>query len=288
MALFIGSARVTDEKYAVAEAATRDMADYFRAMIAERRVARAGVLLQSAPHADLLTELVNLREPDGDHLSDDELIATCILLLFAGHETTTNHLANGMLALMRFPGEMAKLRARPELAAAAVEELLRYDGPSNSQVRIVREAYELHGKLLKPGDRVFIMLGAANRDERAYPNPDVVDIERDGPAHLTFGYGAHICLGFPLARLEGQVAFPALLGHFRSIEPRQAQVEWLRYSAACTRCRCGSRAEPPAYPGRLESPSCPPQKPPAPTRPHAEAPLRPPDPQAAPTAACRN
>jgi cytochrome P450 len=227
MALFIGSARVTDEKYAVAEAATRDMADYFRAMIAARRFARAGVLLHQPPHADLLTELVNLREPDGDHLTDDELIATCILLLFAGHETTTNHLANGMLALMRFPGEMAKLRARPELAAAAVEELLRYDGPSNSQVRIVREAYELHGKRLLPGDRVFIMLGAANRDERAYPNPDVLDIERDGPAHLTFGYGAHICLGFPLARLEGQVAFPALLRHFRSIEPRQAKVEWL-------------------------------------------------------------
>lgn len=227
MALFIGSARIADAKYAVAEAATRDMAAYFRAMIAARRLASAGVPRQPAPPADLLTELVNLREPDGDRLSDDELIATCILLLFAGHETTTNHLANGMLALMRFPGEMAKLRARPQLAAAAVEELLRYDGPSNSQVRIVREAYPLHGKRLLPGDRVFIMLGAANRDERAYPNPDVLDIERDGPAHLTFGYGAHICLGFPLARLEGQVAFPALLAHFRSIEPRAAQVEWL-------------------------------------------------------------
>ena len=221
MALFIGSARITDEKYAVAEAATRDMADYFRAMIATRRSADAG-----APR-DLLTELVQLRDQDGDRLSDDELIATCILLLFAGHETTTNHLANGMLALLNFPGEMAKLRAQPILAAAAVEELLRYDGPSNSQVRIVREQYELHGKVLKPGDRVFIMLGAANRDERAYPNPDVLDIERDGPAHLTFGYGAHICLGFPLARLEGQVAFPALLRHFKNIEAVAGEVKWL-------------------------------------------------------------
>lgn len=221
MALFIGSARVTDEKYAVAEAATRDMADYFRAMIAARQNAA-----DAAPR-DLLTELVRLRDPDGDRLSEDELIATCILLLFAGHETTTNHLANGMLALLSFPAEMDKLRANPQLAAAAVEELLRYDGPSNSQVRIVREQVELHGKLLKPGDRVFIMLGAANRDERAYPNPDVLDIERDGPAHLTFGYGAHICLGFPLARLEGQVAFPALLKHFNSIEANGGQVQWL-------------------------------------------------------------
>ncbi len=218
MALFIGSSRVTPEKYDFAESATRAMADYFRAMTAERR---------AAPRADLLTGLSQLREDDGDRLSDDELIATCILLLFAGHETTTNHLANGMLALTRFPGEMAKLRARPELSAAAVEELLRYEGPSGSQVRIVREAYPLHGKLLGPGDRVFIMLNAANRDERAYANPDVVDIERDGVAHLTFGYGMHICLGFPLARLEGQVAFPALLRHFSDIEAVPARLEWL-------------------------------------------------------------
>jgi cytochrome P450 len=218
MALFIGSARVAREKYDVAEAATREMAAYFRRMIGDCR---------AEARRNLLSELAHLTDESGDRLSDDELIATCILLLFAGHETTTNHIANGMLALTRFPGEMDKLRARPELAAAAVEELLRYDGPSGSQVRIVTAPYPLHGKVLVPGERVFIMLGAANRDERAYPDPDVVDIERDGVAHLTFGWGMHICLGFPLARLEGQVAFPALLKHFKSLETLPGQLQWL-------------------------------------------------------------
>ncbi len=202
----------------MAEAATQEMAAYFRRMIEDRR---------AQPRADLLSELTHLREEDGDRLSDDELIATCILLLFAGHETTTNHIANGMLSLLAFPGETQKLRARPDLAAAAVEELLRYDGPSGAQVRVVREAHELHGRELKAGDRVFIMLNAANRDERAYANPDVLDIERDGVAHLTFGYGNHICLGFPLARLEGQVAFPALLAAFGRIERAPGGLEWL-------------------------------------------------------------
>jgi cytochrome P450 len=218
MALFIGSARVDAGKYDVAEAATQEMAAYFRRMIEDRRY---------TARADLLSELTHLADESGDRLSDDELVATCILLLFAGHETTTNHIANGMLALLDFPGEMEKLRARPDLAAAAVEELLRYDGPSGAQVRIVRERCEMHGKHLNPGERVFIMLNAANRDERAYRNPDVLDIERDGPAHLTFGYGNHICLGFPLARLEGQVAFPALLRHFHAIERMDGPLEWL-------------------------------------------------------------
>ena len=204
MALFIGSSRMSADKYAIAEAATREMAAYFRDLIALRRV---------SPRTDLLTELVHL-EDDGDRLSDDELVATCILLLFAGHETTTNHIANGLLGLMRFPEQMHKLRADPSLAAAAIEELLRYDGPNGAQVRIVQQAQELHGKTLRPGERVFIMLNAANRDARAYADPDRVDIARDGPPHLAFGFGAHICLGFPLARLEGQIALPAVLARW--------------------------------------------------------------------------
>ncbi len=217
MALFIGSSRTSSEKYDTAEAATHEMAEYFRHHIASRR---------AAPQADLLTELVQL-DDKGDRLSEDELIATCILLLFAGHETTTNHIANGMLSLTQFPGEMAKLRAHPALAPAAVEELLRYEGPSGAQVRIVAQAHELRGKQLKEGDRVFMMLNAANRDPEAYAEPNRLDLDRDGVAHLTFGFGQHICLGFPLARLEGQVAFPALLGHFRSIETVGPAPEWI-------------------------------------------------------------
>ena len=151
----------------------------------------------------------------------------CVLLLFAGHETTTHHLANGLRALLAFPEEMEKLRATPALAPAAVEELLRYDGPIGAQVRIVREPYSLHGKEFKPGERVFVLMNSANRDPRAYDEPDCLDLERDGVPHLTFGFGAHICLGFPLARLEGQIALPAVLARWRHIELAAERYDWM-------------------------------------------------------------
>ncbi|HJT62745.1 MAG TPA: cytochrome P450 [Burkholderiales bacterium] len=217
MALFIGSARDAPEKYQRAGAATREMADLFRELITARR---------AAPQRDLLSELVAL-DDGGDRLSDDELVATCILLLFAGHETTTHHLANGLRALLRFPAELDKLRANPALAPAAVEELLRYDGPIGAQVRIVQEPQTLHGKALKPGERVFLLMNAANRDPRAYANPERLDLSRNGVPHLTFGFGAHICLGFPLARLEGQVALPAVLARWRRLELASETIEWM-------------------------------------------------------------
>ena len=217
MSLFIGSARDAPEKYARAASATREMAAMFRELILARR---------AAPQRDLLSELVAL-EVGGDRLSDDELVATCILLLFAGHETTTHHLANGLRALMQFPGELEALRANAALAPAAVEELLRYDGPIGAQVRIVQEPHELHGKQLKAGERVFLLMNAANRDPRAYEDADRLDLKRNGVPHLTFGFGAHICLGFPLARLEGQLALPAVLARWRRLEPAGAPPQWL-------------------------------------------------------------
>lgn len=223
MALFIGSARASAQKYAIAQAATREMAGFFRELIAARR---------RAPADDLLGQLVALRgepqpgAPDGEQLSEDELVATAILLLFAGHETTTNHLANGLASLLRFPDEMAALRAEPALAAAAVEELLRYDGPSISQVRIATQPTRLHERTIQPGDRIFLMLNAANRDPRAYDDPDKLDLDRDGVAHLTFGWGTHICLGFPLARLEGQLAFPRVLARWPRIARAAGEVHW--------------------------------------------------------------
>jgi cytochrome P450 len=217
MALFIGSARETPDKYGRAEAATHEMADLFRALIAARR---------AEPQLDLLSELVHLRE-EGDRLTEDELLATCVLLLFAGHETTTHHITNGLAALLRFPAELEKLRTRPALAPAAVEELLRYDGPIGAQVRIVQEPQVFHGREFKPGERVFLMMNAANRDPRAYEEPDRLDLGRHGVPHLTFGYGAHICLGFPLARLEGQIALPAVLKRWRRIEPTAERLEWM-------------------------------------------------------------
>src|SRR5688572_11307928 len=217
MALFIGSARDVPEKYQRAAAATREMAGIFRELISARR---------SAPRRDLLSELVNLDDA-GDRLTEDELVATCILLLFAGHETTTHHLANGLRALLAFPHELEKLRADPALAPAAVEELLRYDGPIGAQVRIVQEPQVFHGRQLQPGERVFIFMNAANRDPRAYPDPDRLDVDRSGVPHLTFGFGAHICLGFPLARLEGQIALPAVLARWRHIALGTGQLGWL-------------------------------------------------------------
>jgi cytochrome P450 len=217
MALFIGSARDAPEKYERAASATREMAGIFRELVSARR---------AAPQRDLLTELVTLNDA-GDRLSDDELVATCMLLLFAGHETTTHHLANGLRALLAFPAELERLRAEPALAPAAVEELLRYDGPIGAQVRIVQEPQTLHGKKLNRGERVFLLMNAANRDPRAYEDPDRLDLARNGVPHLTFGFGAHICLGFPLARLEGQVALPAVLGRWRHIELATDQLEWM-------------------------------------------------------------
>ena len=245
MALFIGSAREAPAKYERAEAATHEMADVFRSLIVARR---------AAPQRDLLSELVHLVD-EGDRLSEDELVATCVLLLFAGHETTTHHIANGLAALLRFPAELEKFRRNPALAPAAVEELLRYDGPIGAQVRVAQEPQVFHGREFKTADRVFLMMNAANRDPRAYPEPDRVDeihdaplpevcprveretvaedvrdrvdLERHGVPHLTFGYGAHICLGFPLARLEGQIALPAVLARWRHIEPVQERMEWM-------------------------------------------------------------
>ena len=217
MALFIGSARDAPEKYERAGAATREMADLFRELITARR---------AAPQRDLLSELVALDDA-GDRLSDDELVATCILLLFAGHETTTHHLANGLRALIQFPDQLQRLRENPALAPAAVEELLRYDGPIGAQVRIVQQPHALHGKRLQTGERVFLLMNAANRDPRAYPDPDRLDLARKGVPHLTFGFGAHICLGFPLARLEGQIALPAVLARWRRLELAGPPPEWM-------------------------------------------------------------
>ena len=219
MMLFIGSSRMSAEKYRIAEAATQEMAGLFLELIAARR---------SRPGDDLLSALVNLEEA-GDRLSDDELVGTCVLLLFAGHETTTNHIANGLLSLIRFPGEMQALRADAGLAPRAVEELLRHEGPSSAQVRIVQVEHEMHGRRLKSGDRMFLMLNAANRDPAAYDDPDRVDLHRDGVPHLAFGFGMHLCLGFPLARLEGQIALPAALARWKTIELAVPEngLEWI-------------------------------------------------------------
>jgi cytochrome P450 len=216
LAAFIGSAISTPDKYERAGKAIAAMAEYFRAMIAARR---------AKPQDDIMSGLLAAEER-GDVLSEDELVATGILLLFAGHETTTNLIGNAVLALLRHPDQAALLRAHPELAAPAVEELMRYDGPTQAMVRVAVEDIAMEGKTIRQGDRIFTMINAANRDPAQFPDPDRVDLERQNNRHIAFGYGIHFCIGAPLARLEGQLAIPALLKRYPGLA-LAAEPAWL-------------------------------------------------------------
>jgi cytochrome P450 PksS len=165
------------------------------------------------PSDDLTTALVQAEE-EGDHLSADELLSMVFLLLVAGHETTVNLIASGTLALLEQPDQLARLRHQPELleSGAAVEELLRFTSP----VQVATERYalqdvELSGTTIPSGALVLAMVGSANRDERQFADPDRLDLGRTPNPHLAFGQGAHYCLGAPLARLEGQIAFSTLI-----------------------------------------------------------------------------
>jgi cytochrome P450 len=217
MALFVGSSRLSSDKYRRAQSGMCEMADYFRAIIASRRV---------APEDDLISAML-LPEPGGDVFSEDELIATCSLLLFAGHETTSNLIGNGIRALLTHPDELLRLAAEPALVETAVEEMLRWDGPSHALVRLVAGDVELAGKHLKPGDRVFAMMNAANRDPAIFPDPDRFDVAREPNKHLTFAAGIHFCLGAPLARLEGQIAIATLLRRLADLRLADQELDWL-------------------------------------------------------------
>ncbi|MDP3078279.1 cytochrome P450 [Bradyrhizobium sp.] len=207
IAPFIGISRASADKYARAEAGARAMADFFRDLMAERRV---------EPRDDLISQLV-ASHGERDALSDDEVIATCILLLFAGHETTTNMLGNGLYHSMRFRDQWERLTGDLALVGTAIEEWLRYDGPSGALARIAAADVDFGGRCLKKGQRVLAFTSAANRDGMQFPNPETFDIGRVPNPHLTFGHGIHFCLGAPLARLEGQIAVKRLAERFPDI-----------------------------------------------------------------------
>jgi cytochrome P450 len=179
---------------------TVEFSAYIREMIAERR---------KNPQEDLISALV-ATEAEGDKLSEDEMVSMCILLLFAGHETTVNLIGNGTLALLRNPDQWEKLKADPSLVKSATEELLRYDSPVQMTARWVLEDCEFAGHQLKRGQQVSTMIGAANRDPARFANPNQLDITRDSNPHIAFATGIHFCIGAPLARMEGQIAFAAL------------------------------------------------------------------------------
>jgi cytochrome P450 len=184
---------------AAAQRAGLEFAGYFRELIAIRR---------ARPADDLLSELIRA-EDDGQRLSEQELIATCVLLLVAGHETTVGLISNAILALLRHPDQLAALRADPDLAASAVEETLRYDAPVQLTARVARGGMQV-GRVSAPdGAVLLLLLAAAGRDPEVFADPDRFDIRRAAGSHLAFAAGPHFCLGAPLARLEAAIALQA-------------------------------------------------------------------------------
>ena len=179
--------------------ASSDLSDYFVDLIARRRTDLG---------EDLLSQLV-LAEEEGEKLTEEELVATCILLLVAGHETTANLIANGVLALLRNPDQLAALRADPGLVDAAVDEILRYDPPVQLTTRVVTQDTAIGDILVPEGGALLLLLAAANRDPAVFADPNRFTITRDARKHLSFAAGAHFCLGAPLARLEASVALTA-------------------------------------------------------------------------------
>jgi cytochrome P450 len=201
--LFIGTAKQTEDKYARARRGVEGMGDAFRVLIKQRR---------TAPTDDVLSMLVAVNDSHDGRLSDEELIATSILFLFAGHETTASLIAMASIALMRDEAARAQflgLRSPLEVQTA-VEEFLRFDGPTPSMMRIALVGAEIDGHAIKPGDRVWTFIGAANRDPHVFDRPDQLNLGRAPNPHVTFGFGTHFCLGAPLARLEAQIALPRL------------------------------------------------------------------------------
>lgn len=191
------------EQLARQRAAREEFRAYFAELTERRRAEPAG---------DLLSDLVRLQD-EGADISTAELLATCSLLLIAGHETTVNLIGNGTLALLRHPDQLAWLRAHPDEIGAAVEELLRYDPPVQLTGRTALEETEVCGQVVRAGEPVLIMLAAANRDPSVFADPDRLDLSRGTMRHLAFGLGIHFCMGAPLARLEGEVALGELTRH---------------------------------------------------------------------------
>lgn len=217
MQLFVGSATSSPQKYSLAEEGANAMANYFREAITEREL---------HPGDDLITQLLALRDVD-DALTEDEVIGTAMLFLFGGHETTTNLIGNGVRALLMHPEQQQRLREQPQLIGGAIEEILRYDGPTGASVRIVKNSHLMHGQQLEAGQRVFVMIHAANHDHRAIANPERFDIERSPNPHLTFNYGPHFCMGAPLARLEGEIAIGAVMRDLPNLELAADHYEYM-------------------------------------------------------------
>jgi cytochrome P450 len=197
-----------------AERAADEFVAYLRELAADRR---------RTPGEDLLTHLVTVRDSSlggggGDRLTEDELVTTCILLLNAGHEATVNVSGNGLLALLENPGQLARLRQDPGLLPTAIEELMRYDSPLQLFERTATEDVEIGGVTVERGQKIAALLGSANRDPAVFADADTLDVGRADNPHISFGAGVHFCIGAPLARVELQASFGALLSRASRLE----------------------------------------------------------------------
>jgi cytochrome P450 len=198
---------ISEEQRERGEQAVAGFIDYLHGLVADRR-AHPG-----DPSRDVLTRLIQ-GEADGDRLSERELLHNIIFILNAGHETTTNLIGNGLVALLDWPEEMARLIAEPKLMRSAVEELLRFESSNQLGNRLTTRSVEIGGAAVPAGTFITIGIGAANRDPAEFPEPDRLDIAREPNRHLSFGSGAHICAGINVARLEGRIAIGRFLARF--------------------------------------------------------------------------
>jgi cytochrome P450 len=205
---FQGRNRPAAETLLTSQAMLIEARAYLAELISEKR---------AAPDGSVLSQLV-AAEAEGDKLSMDELLSTTVTFLVAGHETTTSLIGNGVLTLLQHRNDWEAIRNEPALIPKAVEEILRFESPVARQPRLVRRDAELGGQRLKEGDVAFQMLGAANRDPAVFGDPDRFDIRRDPNRHIAFGLGPHFCIGAPLSRAEGQIAFATLTGRMPGLE----------------------------------------------------------------------
>jgi cytochrome P450 len=195
---------------------TEDMIEYFRAAIREQQV---------RPRDGLVGALLRA-EVDGDRFTEDEVIANCIVTMVGGQETTTNLIGNGVLSLLRHPDQLERLRREPALIASAVEELLRYESPSQHTARLAPEDTVLGDKLIRRRQAVIAVMAAGNRDPERFPDPDRLDLARPDNRHLAFGWAAHFCFGAPLARLEGQIVLSTLLRRLADLHLEPQPLVW--------------------------------------------------------------
>jgi len=216
IAVFRGSPNRTVEDARAAQDAMVDLTNYFRETVAERKRNKGN---------DLISLLIDIEE-EGEVLTEEEVYAQCIALLFAGHETTRNLIGNGMYTLLKNPEQTMELRENPEMIRSAVEELLRFESPVQFTARVLKEDIEICGQRIKKGWTILCMLGAANRDPKRFTDPNQLDLKRLNNQHLAFSAGPHACIGGQLARLEGQVAIMNLVQRFPKMKLTRSRPEW--------------------------------------------------------------